>query len=64
MHNFSYNLKENRIKKKKTQLEIGKELGIKQRTYCSYEKGEREPNIETLIKLAEYFGITVDVLIK
>lgn len=39
------------------------ELGIPYTTYIGYEKGEREPNSETLIKLADFYGVTIDYLI-
>lgn len=39
------------------------ELGIPYTTYISYEKGEREPNSEMLIKLADYFDCSIDYLI-
>lgn len=32
-------------------------------TYVSYEKGEREPNSEVLILLANFFGCSVDYLV-
>ena len=32
-------------------------------TYRRWERGEREPDISTLCKLAEYFNVTVDYLI-
>ena len=28
-----------------------------------YEKGEREPSIDTLINMADYFGIPIDLLV-
>ena len=39
------------------------DLGIPYTTYVSYEKGDRQPNSEVLIALADYFGVTVDYLI-
>lgn len=46
-----------------TQTEIAKKINVSQRAYSFYEKGEREPSIETLIKLAEYYKIPLDVLV-
>ena len=40
------------------------DMGLPYTTYVSYEKGEREPNIAGLIKLADYFGCTVDYLVR
>lgn len=56
-------LKELRREKKATQEEIAKYLGIKKQSYSRYELDIAEPNIENLIKLADYFGVSVDYLI-
>ena len=46
-----------------TQKDIAIELGISQQRFNFYVKGSREPDIATLILLADYFGVTVDYLI-
>lgn len=56
-------LKTLREQRNLTQTELAKTLGISQRAYAHYEKGENEPSIETLIRLAEYYGVPVDVII-
>ena len=38
-------------------------IGIPYTTYVGYEKGDREPNSEMLIKIASFFEVTVDYLI-
>lgn len=38
-------------------------IGIPYTTYINYEKGEREPNSEMLVRLSDFFGVSVDVLI-
>ena len=38
-------------------------LDLVPRTYASYEKNEREPNAEVLIKIALYFGVSTDYLL-
>lgn len=43
--------------------QVSKELNIPYTTYVNYEKGKREPNSEMLIKIANYFNVTVDYLI-
>ena len=45
------------------QQEAAKKLGIPGSTYAGYERGEREPRIDVLIKLADYFDVSVDYLI-
>lgn len=56
-------LKELRKEKKLTQEEVSKDLNLVKRTYFNYENELREPDIATLIKLADYFDVTVDELI-
>ena len=46
-----------------TQHQLANELGISQQAYARYESGDREPNIATLIELANYFDVSVDYLI-
>lgn len=52
-----------RTKNKLSQQQVADILNIHQRTYAHYEKGENEPSIETLIKLAEFYKIPIDVLV-
>ena len=56
-------LKELREFKRLTQKEVAAIIGYSEISYARYEKGEREPDISTLCKLAEYFNVTVDYLI-
>ena len=56
-------LKELRESKRLTQKEVAEIIGYSEISYARYEKGEREPDISTLCKLAEYFNVTVDYLI-
>ena len=53
-----------RENKKMTQLEIAEYLGVKPATISKYESGALEPNIESLKKIAELFGISIDELLK
>lgn len=47
----------------KTQKEVANGVGISEREYGHYETGYRLPKIETLIKLADYFNVTIDYLV-
>lgn len=38
-------------------------LGVTEMTISNYERGEREPSIDNLKKMADIFGVTVDELI-
>lgn len=56
-------LKELRKKKGISQLRLATELHTTQNTISRYETGEREPGIDELIKIADYFNVSVDYLI-
>lgn len=38
-------------------------MGISERAYLTYEYGEREPKLDTLQKLADFYGVTTDYLL-
>ncbi len=46
-----------------TTTELGKIIGCSNPTITNYERGYRNPDPETLVKLANYFGVTVDYLL-
>lgn len=52
-----------RSKHKLTMQQVAKQIGIAPSTYSGYETGYREPDAETLAKLALLFDTTVDYLI-
>ena len=56
-------LKELRKINKKTQLDIAKILNITVVGYNGYETGKRTPAIQTLCKLADYYGVSLDYLV-
>lgn len=56
-------LKELQRKSNKTIKETAEELNIPFSTYNNYLIGYREPNIETIIKIANYFKVSVDELL-
>ena len=56
-------LKELRKKKGISQLRLATDLNTTQHTISRYETGEREPGIDELIKIADYFNVSVDYLI-
>lgn len=60
---FSNMLKKARIEAGYTQEEIAKILGISQITISRYEKGTREPDIETLGKLIDFYEIDANRLL-
>ena len=44
------------------QTELAPYIGISWRTYQTYERGEREPQMSTLIALAGFYNISLDEL--
>ena len=56
-------LKELRKRKKISQLKLAIDLNTNQNTISRYETGEREPSISDLIKIADYFNVTLDYLV-
>ena len=56
-------LKELRKENNKNQTEIASSLHLSQQTYAKYELGQLEPSIDTLCKLADYYGVSLDYLV-
>lgn len=46
----------------KTQEEVAKELGITRATYANYEAGKTQPDFDILLKIANYFNVSLDYL--
>ena len=61
--NFPNRLKRLRDKRKWTKVQAAKAIGITPGAYGNYEYGNREPNIETLVKISEVFDVSIDYLI-
>ena len=57
-------IKELRKQRNITQLKLAMDLHTTQNTISRYESGEREPGISELVKLADYFGVSVDYLLE
>lgn len=60
---FSARLKELRESRGLYQKEMAEYLQMSVRGYQAYETGQNEPNIRTLIALADYFGVSIDYLV-
>ena len=58
-----FRLKELRKKKRISQLKLALDLDMNQNTISRYENLEREADYETLIKFADYFGVSLDYLL-
>lgn len=59
---FQINLKKMREDKKLSQAKFAKEIGVSQSTVGMWESGKNKPEFSTLLKIADYFDVSVDVL--
>ena len=46
-----------------SQTDVANDLHISRQSYNFYENGQREPNQEMLLKLADYYNVTTDYLL-
>lgn len=61
---FSERFLELRTKKDVSQDQCAEQLGVKNRaTISNYERGKTEPNLDDLLKIADYFKVSVDWLL-
>jgi len=45
------------------QVDFAKKIGVSNVVLSRYESGERKPDYETIVKIAEYFDVTTDYLL-
>ena len=60
---FSENLLYLRKAKGLKQQEVADALEISLRAYRYYESGEREPQVSLLVRMADFFGVSLDELV-
>ncbi|MFC9321569.1 helix-turn-helix domain-containing protein [Bacillus subtilis] len=60
---FNETLKKLRREKNLSQKELGNKLGLAESTIGMYEQGKRQPDYETLLKIADFFEVTLDFLL-
>ena len=58
-----FRLKELRKKRKISQLKLAMDLDMNQNSISRYENLEREADYATLIKIADYFKVSIDYLL-
>lgn len=63
MASFAERLKALREEKKVTQRVVAAYLGLTDTAYGFYEQGKNYPNMDILIKLADYFEVSLDYLV-
>lgn len=61
---FSKQLRKLRQSHKLTQIELAKRLGLSYSAISMYERGERQPNFETLEAIADFFNVPMSTLIE
>ncbi len=62
MATFAERVKELRLEHGLTQDKLGKIIGVKNFSIYSYEKGRACPEMKSLVKMAEYFDVSLDYL--
>ncbi|MBP1536391.1 MAG: helix-turn-helix domain-containing protein [Ruminococcus sp.] len=57
-------LKRFRTQSGMTQEELAEKLGVSRQAVAKWERGESVPDIDCCMKLAEIYGVTVDILVR
>jgi len=63
MNNFALTLKNLRVQRGMSQSDLARLLGVARTTVSSYENGSRNPDNETLIRIATCFQVSLDYLL-
>ena len=61
---FSSNLRSFRAAKQLSKADVARHLDLSSGSYQRYENGTGYPNTDTLIQLADFLGVSVDVLLR
>lgn len=59
---FSERMYQLRKEKKISQVALAKEIGVSSRVYQDYEYGKREAQMTTLVRIADFFDVSLDYL--
>ena len=60
--NIGEKLKELRNEKELTVSQAATQLSITRRAYSYYEKNQRQPDYDMLVKIAQFYGVSTDYL--
>ena len=63
MKKFGARLRQLRTARGLSQMDFSKQIGISKSSVNMYERGEREPGLETLENIADYFNVDMDYLL-
>ena len=59
---FSERLRILRFKNSVSQVETAEKIGVSPRAYQDYEYGKFEPTLSVLIRIADFFNVSLDYL--
>lgn len=62
-NSFPKNLKELRLTNNMTQAQVAEKLKTTQRKVSYWESSKIEPDLDTLISIAEFFDVSIDELV-
>ena len=60
---FSDRIIQLKKERKLLQKDIASSVGLSLRAYQYYEKGQKEPTLSVLLRLADYFDVSLDYLV-
>lgn len=63
MPDFGNRLKALREERGLSTKDVASAIGVTQRLIQMYEKGDRKPDLDGLLKLAELFNVSIDYLV-
>ena len=62
MATFPQRLQKLKMRHGVMQKDVAASIGVPLRTYQRYERGESEPQLSTLIRIADFYGVSLDYL--
>ena len=63
-HDIGSKIKAARVEKKFTQEQVAEVLGVSRQTISNWENGKSSPDIISVIKMSECYGVSLDYLLK
>ena len=63
-HNIGSKIKAARVEKKFTQEQVAEVLGVSRQTISNWENGKSYPDIISVIKMSDCYGVSLDYLLK
>lgn len=63
MSKFPENLRRLLAERGIKQAKLSDHLGVSKATVSRYFLGQREPNLDNLVRIADFFGVTTDYLL-